>query len=207
MIRIRVACKWCVMPVFLLALSLQLHLCLCSPCFFLRITSILRHILTVLFQVKVTGSGGQANIAWLSGTGLKQKKQPQLLLVDQEGSHVVQLYVTHTEECGKPVMHWTDLFSAVPYGTPHMLLSWATHCPIPMSVSILYGFRAWFEAMPLSVFMMHSSLHAVHNHLSCPEVYVYYKYCMYVCVCECAPGKEGQVLHSGCCQGRQTKKA
>lgn len=65
------------------------------------------------------GSGGQANIAWLGGTGLKKKKQPLFLLVDQERSHVVQQCVTHSGSCEKPVMDCVGPFPAVPYGISH----------------------------------------------------------------------------------------
>lgn len=76
--------------------------CLLSFCCFVLHVSF---EVTLLCQVKVTGSGGQANIAWLSGAELKQKKTTLLLAVDQERSHMVQQCVTRTEACGQPVMH------------------------------------------------------------------------------------------------------
>lgn len=158
-------CKWCKLHldgVFFYMISAR------SRLFFT--TNDLSQILTAVFQVKVTGSRGQANIAWLSESGLKQKKQPLFLLVDQDRSHMVQQCVTHTEACRKPVMHCAG---PLWHSTYAFILGYSRKYPYCM---FLEHSHVWTEPMTLAVFMWYSGLQALQN------IFVQVYMCVSVCL-------------------------
>lgn len=201
---VQVACKWCIIAGFLLVRSSLLHLSLCPPCVFSSITTILAHIFdsTISGQSHRVRRTGKRCMVECSLVEIEQK-QPLLLLDDQERSHLVQQCVTHTEACGKPVTHSVGPFPAFPCGISHMLLSWATHCPTGAYAYCMFLEQNTFGLNPWPwLFSWHTLVYGL-----CRTSFLVYVYYICVRVYVCASGKEGQVLHSSCCQGRQTKRA
>lgn len=174
-----------------------LHLLLHPPCFFWGITTTIIQILTALFQVKDMGSGGQANIAWLGGTGLKKKNQPLFLLVYRERSHLVQQCVTHLGSCEKPVMDCRSIsFCPLWHFTYCMLLSGTTHCPMRVYP---YCTIIWLEYM--AVFMTSSTW----VHKLCRTSSLVLKCMCTVCVWVCVWQRGSGALQYDAKGGRQRK--
>lgn len=120
----------------------------------------------------------------------------------QESSHVVQQCVRHSEACENPVKHCVDPSPAVPYDISYMLLSLTTHCSMRVYIYIVCFLEDVLNTWPW-LFSWHTQYHKLSGTSSLVLECMCTTY-LSVCMCECASGKEGQVLHSSCCQGRQT---
>ena len=135
--------------------------------------------------------------------GSKQKTQPSFLLVDQEPGE----FTCSSAVCETSWGMWKSS-KALCWSIPccplwHFMYAFISDYSLPHESVYLYCmfFRRCLEHMTLAVFMPYSGLQALQNQLSCPGMCTTY---LPVCMCECTSGKEGQVLHSSCCQGRQT---
>ncbi len=204
-------CKWSGCKLHVNGVLLQdfcllcLHCYIC--CFVLHVSlpgspPFLHTFLTVLFQVKATGSGGRANIAWLSEAGLTHKKKTTLAFTCRSGEVTFGSAVCNTYwGMWKASNAHVGPFPPFPCGISRMLLSWATHCPMRA-----YAYCMFLEQTPCLVWTHDlGCFHDILKFTSSAEP-------SFLCTCityayVCPSGKEGQMLHRSCCQGKQTKKA
>lgn len=176
-------------------------------CFVLRvflviISANLTHILTVVFQVKITGSGRRATFHSWAEQGSNWKKQPFFFLVDLARSHLVHQCVTHTEACEKPIMHSIGPFSCRCWWDSMYAFIWG--CSLPCE-RILYVFRteSMFEFEPVALNVFHDIL--LQNQLSCLlSVCVYYM-CVWMCVSVCLVKRVRCFNVAAAKRGRQRK--